>query len=140
MKRKTSRFTTADITLNTSMLLGACGDAWTLTAMGDGLDVIDHRPYADGARTPVGLCADAPLLVLYPERGAVEWPLLLNSTPLRPGRLFSGASIWVVYLVAAEDARLRTEKTITLADIVLLMAQDAAAFAYWQKAFPLKDF
>ena len=95
MKRKTSRFTTADITLNTSMLLGACGDAWTLTAMGDGLDVIDHRPYADGARTPVGLCADAPL---------------------------------------------RTEKTITLADIVLLMAQDDAAFAYWQKAFPLKDF
>ena len=32
MKRKTTRFTTADITLNISMLLGACGDAWTLTA------------------------------------------------------------------------------------------------------------
>ena len=60
MKRKTSRFTTADITLNTSMLLGACGDAWTLTAWMSsttGLMPTVHGPRSVFVQTPLFLCS-----------------------------------------------------------------------------------
>lgn len=89
-----------------------------------------YRPYTETSRTPVGLCTDAPLLVvIYPKQNAVDWPALLNRAMLRPEQLFSGASVWIAYLSEYDSAWLATRSTVTLADIVHLMAQDAAAFA-----------
>lgn len=114
------RLTTAQIASGCPIPLGDCGDAWYLTAVGDPTDVVDHRPYADHGRTPVGLCTDAPLLVLYPERGAVDWPTLLDPAPLTAGFLFSGAPVWILALAPPDRARLVAQPFITLADLVAL--------------------
>lgn len=92
----TPRLTTAALRQGMSFPLGDCDDAWALTAAGDPIPVVDHRPYWANARTPVGRCADAPLLVLYPERGAVDWPSLLPDRPLLSGQLVSGAPCWII--------------------------------------------
>ena len=82
--------------------------------------MIDHRPYADHKRTPIGLCADAPLLILYPERGAVDWPALLHPIPLTNGVLFSGAPVWIVPLTPSQRTCLQTRTSVTLADLIAI--------------------
>ncbi len=124
------RLTTADLQQGTPIPIGDCGDAWSLTIVGDAQDVIDHRPYTlKNQRTPLGLCADAPLVVLYPERGAVDWISLLAPTPLRSGLLFSGAPVWILYLTEALWDAARQQPAVTLATVRAWAAQEAAAFS-----------
>ncbi len=130
------RLTTTDVAQGGPIPLGYCGDAWKLTAMHDPSDVIDHRPYTDQGRTPVGLCTDAPILVLYPERGSVDWPQLLAPTPLRTGSLFSGASIWVIYLTENDYDYYHQQSMITLDEITYLLAQDPLGFSSATAYFP----
>jgi hypothetical protein len=120
------RLTTEDIAKGMGMPLGDCGDAWKLVAMGDPYDVVDHRPYCDGARTPVGLCTDAPILVLYPERGAVNWPTLLDFTNIAPRRGYctSGAEIHSICLTWDSWRRLQKHRTITLGKIGALLNRE----------------
>jgi len=111
--------------------LGVCGDAWGLSACGGELDMIDHRPYAGNLPTPVGVCMDAPVLVLYPERGAVDWPQVLGHT-LRKGVLLSGDEIWVVYLRDQDWSSLMEEAErmqVTKDHITEWLAHDADGFA-----------
>lgn len=125
------RMSTAEIASGRATPIGHCGDAWALTMVGDACDVIDHRPYINNARTPVGLCADAPILVLYPERGAVDWSALLPTASLRPGTLTSGANVWVVYLTPADRQQLLANSCVTLSDMAGLLARDEVAFTHW---------
>lgn len=97
--------------------IGSCSDAWELRCVGDPEDVIDHRPYtADGNKTPVGYCTDAPVLILYPERGKFIWENLLG-LPLLGGSLLSGAKIKTVYLFDEDWKRIKKAKTINIEEI-----------------------
>jgi len=114
-----TRLATSDLAGGAVIPLGNCGDAWRLRAVGDADDVVDHRPYVDRERTPAGLCADAPLLVLYPERGAVDWPALLGDAAAgaRPGHLASGVDVLVIHLSDADWYRLGERGEIGLDEI-----------------------
>lgn len=97
-------FKTQEITKDTVFSIGSCGDAWALRGIGDPIDIIECRPFCDGNKTPVGICCDAPILVLYPERGSVDWEHLLQME-LLPGKLCVGTDIKIIYL-SEEDASL----------------------------------
>lgn len=114
------------ITDDAKIPIGSCGDAWKLVSVGDPYDIVDHRPYCGGTRTPVGLCADAPLLVLYPERGAIDWPALLclSGKELRKGYCASGAEIYTIYLTADDYSRLKSQASVTVNEIRALLAKE----------------
>ncbi len=127
------RLTTADIAKGMDIPLGDCGDAWRLVTRGDPYDVVDHRPYCDGARTPVGLCTDAPILVLYPERGAVNWPVLLDFTSIAPreGYCAIGAEIHSICLTWGNWRRLQKCGTITLGRIGALLDREDETLTFF---------
>lgn len=109
--------------------IGYCGDAWKLRVVGEEIDVFDHRPYAaNGEKTPVGICADFQALILYPERGKIDWEKELGQK-LTDGHLFSGASIKVIYL---EDEiwrkLLKRRKEITLDELKELARKSDEVF------------
>ena len=134
------RMTTKQITTDTEILLGDCGDAWKLVSMGDPYNVIDHRPYYDNIRTPVGMCTDAPLLVLYPERGAVDWPVLLccpSGEELQKGYCASGAEIYTIYLSLDNRSRLEKQGSVTLNEIKVLHDREQEALALIGKYNPI---
>jgi len=130
------RLTTAELAAGQAIPLGECGDAWGLTAIGDPVDCIDHRPYTDQSRTPLGRCTDAPVLVLYPERGAVDWPRLLAPQSLRAGILLSGASVWILYVTESDAERLHHTPSLTLFDLRDLASRDPQGFAQCRAAAP----
>jgi ribosomal protein L37AE/L43A len=98
---------------NSDIPLGKCGDAWRLKKAGDKIDVIDHRPFWKDKKTPVGICLDAPLLVLYSERGLINWEELLN-VKLSDGKLASGADVKVIQLTEEEWESLKSKDKISL--------------------------
>ena len=104
---------TGILTESTKIWLGNCGDAWRLTSCGAAMDVIDHRPFYKNKKTPVGLCCDAPILILYPERGKINWEELLQQR-LRNGKLASGADIKVIYLTNQQYKELIDRKYLRL--------------------------
>jgi len=128
------RMTTTEIAQGLPIPLGDCGNAWQLSAMGGPLDIIDHRPYTPEGRTPVGFCTDAPVLILYPERGSVDWPPLLSPTPLRPGSLVSGASIWLIYLTLPDYEWMQKRAALSLSDIAVLLSRDALGFTQYRNS------
>jgi hypothetical protein len=86
-----------------SFPLGCAGDAYRLRLTGDPTDVFHRRPTTDdGRKTDVGVCWNAPCLVLYGARGRIDWPRLLGRDGLRAGRLLSGEAVHVIYLSEAD--------------------------------------
>ena len=98
-------------TKDTLFSVGDCGDAWRLRGIGEDIDVIDHRPFSDRNKTPVGICCDAPILILYPERGSIDWEDLLQMK-LLPGKLCSGADIKIIYLSEEDHSTISVSLTI----------------------------
>lgn len=129
------RMTTEQVAAGAEIPLGSCGDAWKLVSMGDTHDVVDHRPYYNNIRTPVGLCTDAPLLVLYPERGTVDWPALLCSFngKLRKGYCASGAEIYTVHLSIDDWNRLKKQNSVNLSEILALLDKEQETLALISK-------
>ena len=125
------RMTTKHVAADINILLGDCGDAWKLVSTGDPHNVVDHRPYCGNARTPVGLCVGAALLVLYPERGAVDWPALLcpPGGELQKGYCASGAEVYTVYLSPGDRSRLERQGSVTLREIKALHGRKQEALA-----------
>lgn len=83
--------------------LGCAGDAYRLRASGDRADVFHRRPTTDdGRKTIVGVCWNAPYLVLFADRGRIDWPRLLGVESLPAGRVLSGATVYVVPLEQAD--------------------------------------
>lgn len=86
--------------------------------VGDDNDIFDHRPYTrDNKRTPVGLSTDSFHLILYPERGVVNWKELLPGKQLEIGYLCSGVVVYVIELDEPTWEKLRETKHITLQEI-----------------------
>lgn len=85
------------------MALGCAGDAFRLRLTGDPTDRFHRCPTTDdGRRTPVGVCWNAPCLVLDPQRGRIDWRHLLGSDGLHSGSVLSGVAVWVIYLSDAD--------------------------------------
>lgn len=79
--------------------LGCVGDAFHLRSGGSRTDVFHRRPTTDaGRKTTVGVCWNFPLLVLYGDRGRIDWPGRLGVGELPTGRLLSGDTVHVVQL------------------------------------------
>lgn len=107
--------------------IGTCSDAWRLRCVGDPEDVIDHRPFtSDGNRTPIGYCTDAPVLVLYPERGKINWENLLG-LPLPDGSLSSGAKVKTIYLLNDDWEKIKNTEEISLKEIRELVLKSPQA-------------
>ena len=79
--------------------LGCVGDAFRLRSADCRTDVFHRRPTTDaGRKTAVGVCWNFPLLVLFSDRGRIDWPGRLGVADLPTGRLLSGDTVYVVRL------------------------------------------
>ncbi|MBE0228089.1 hypothetical protein [Thermoanaerobacterium thermosaccharolyticum] len=115
--------------------IGYCSDAWKLRCIGDPEDVIDHRPFTpDGDKTPVGICADAPVLVLYTERGKIDWEKLLGLS-LLDGSLLSGAKVKIIYLLNDDQEKIINTQKISLKEIKELALKSQEALKRAQQNF-----
>jgi len=101
---------------STKIRIGNCGDAWQLRSRGHDIDIIDHRPFYKNKTTPIGLCSDAPILVLYSERGNIDWEKLLQ-TKLQDGKLLSNADVKIIHLSDDHYSQLVSRSYVRLSDL-----------------------
>jgi hypothetical protein len=108
-------------------LLGDCGDALQLRCAGDSLDVIDHYPIFKKKKKIIGLCCNAPILVLGLGKKSIKWDTLLQ-TDLLPGNLRKGEDVKIIYLSQEEHEHLLRQgsQILNIEKLRKLAAESAA--------------